>query len=120
VLTNVGINISTEKNFRVIGQAGIKNNHHRRITFSHSVLLLSKARWWSSKLFCCFVDFQQTFGSVIAQVVGWEKPDPTTKASAKTRESYTQCHLDVGLALQGSLGHSREAISVTLGGMRCR
>jgi hypothetical protein len=38
---------------------------------------------------------------VIAQVVGWEKPDPTTKASATTRESYTQCHLDVGPALQG-------------------
>jgi hypothetical protein len=38
---------------------------------------------------------------VIAQVVGWEKPDPTTKSSATTKESYTQCHLDVGPALQG-------------------
>jgi hypothetical protein len=40
-------------------------------------------------------------GSVIAQVVVWEKPDPTTKASTTTWESYTQCHLDVGPALQG-------------------
>jgi hypothetical protein len=40
---------------------------------------------------------------VIAQVVGWAKPDPTTKASATTWESYTQCHLDVGPALGGWL-----------------
>jgi hypothetical protein len=52
--------------------------------------------------------------------VGWEKPDPTTKASATTWESYTQCHLDVVPALQGSLGHSREAIPMTLGGKRWR
>jgi hypothetical protein len=39
--------------------------------------------------------------NVIAQVVGWENPDPTTKSSATTRESYTQCHLDVGPTLQG-------------------
>jgi hypothetical protein len=41
------------------------------------------------------------FGTVIAQVVGWAKSDPTTKASATTWESYTQCHLDVVPALQG-------------------
>jgi hypothetical protein len=40
-------------------------------------------------------------GSIIAQVVGWEKPDPTTKASAITMGHYTQCHLDVGPALGG-------------------
>jgi hypothetical protein len=37
---------------------------------------------------------------VIAQVVGWENPNPTTKM-ARTMEHYTQCHLDVGPALQG-------------------
>jgi hypothetical protein len=37
---------------------------------------------------------------VIAQVVGWEKPDPTTKM-ATTLGHYTQCHLDVGPTLQG-------------------
>jgi hypothetical protein len=38
---------------------------------------------------------------VIAHVVGWENLDPTTKESATTRESYTQCHLDVGPARKG-------------------
>jgi hypothetical protein len=38
---------------------------------------------------------------VIAQVVGWENPEPTTITSATTWESYTQCHLDVDPALQG-------------------
>ena len=43
---------------------------------------------------------REWFFHVIVQVVGWENLDPTTKASATTRESYTQCHLDVGPALQ--------------------
>ena len=59
------------------------------------------------------------FFHVIVQVVGWEHLDPNTKESATTRESYTQCHLDVGPTLQRWLGHSREVILVTLGGMRC-
>jgi hypothetical protein len=41
-----------------------------------------------------------SIGLIIAQVVGWEKPNPTTKASATTWESYTQCHLDVGPTFQ--------------------
>jgi len=38
--------------------------------------------------------------NVITQVVGWEKPDPTTKM-ATTKGHYTQCHLDIGPALRG-------------------
>jgi hypothetical protein len=38
---------------------------------------------------------------VMSQVVGWEKPDPTTKSSVITMEHYTQCHLNVGPALWG-------------------
>lgn len=34
---------------------------------------------------------------------------------ATTKGHYTQCHLDIGLVLQGWLGHSKEAILVTLG-----
>jgi len=45
--------------------------------------------------------YEEGMLAVIAQVVGWAKPDPTTKVSATTWESYTQCHLDVGPALQG-------------------
>jgi hypothetical protein len=37
---------------------------------------------------------------VIAQVVGWENPDPTTKI-ATTKGHYTHCHLDIGPALRG-------------------
>jgi hypothetical protein len=40
-------------------------------------------------------------GSVIAQVVGWEKLDPSTKANAITMGDYTQCHPNVGPALRG-------------------
>ena len=54
---------------------------------------------------------------VITQVVGWENPNPTTKM-ATTKGHYTQCHLDIGPALQGWLGHSREVISMTLGGIQ--
>jgi hypothetical protein len=45
-----------------------------------------------------FQDFK--IGSVIAQVVVWEKPNPTTKM-ATTSGHYTQCHLDIGPALRG-------------------
>jgi len=38
---------------------------------------------------------------VIAQVVGWEKPDPIMEQVLQLWESYTQCHLDVGPTLQG-------------------
>jgi hypothetical protein len=38
---------------------------------------------------------------VIAQVVGWAKPDPTMEQVLQLWESYTQCHLDVGPALGG-------------------
>ena len=38
---------------------------------------------------------------VIAQVVGWAKPDPKKNTSATNWKSYTECHLDVGPALQG-------------------
>jgi hypothetical protein len=38
---------------------------------------------------------------IMAQVVGWENPDPKKKQVLQLWESYTQCHLDVGLALQG-------------------
>jgi len=55
---------------------------------------------------------------VIVQVVGWEMPNPTTKESSTTWKSYTQCHLDVGPALQGWIGYSSEVVLVTLGGMR--
>jgi hypothetical protein len=37
----------------------------------------------------------------MAQVVGWENPDPTKEQVLQLWESYTQCHLDVGPALQG-------------------
>jgi hypothetical protein len=44
---------------------------------------------------------RQRCQNIIAQVVGWEKLDPTTKACATTMGHYTQCHLDVGLTLGG-------------------
>jgi hypothetical protein len=40
-------------------------------------------------------------GIVIAQVVGRENLDPTTKSSAITMGNCTQCHLDVAPALRG-------------------
>jgi len=36
----------------------------------------------------------------IAQVVGWENPNPTSEMET-TKGQYTQCHLDIGLTLQG-------------------
>jgi hypothetical protein len=44
---------------------------------------------------------RQQCQNFMAQVVGWTKPDPTTKESVKTMESYTQFHLDVFPALKG-------------------
>jgi hypothetical protein len=42
-----------------------------------------------------FIEKVEKEQNVIAQVSGWENPDSTTKTSAKTKKSYTQCRLDV-------------------------
>jgi hypothetical protein len=48
---------------------------------------------------------RQQHQNFIAQVVGWEKPEPKARAnhkeSAITIVHYMQCHLDVGTTLGG-------------------